>query len=375
MTRHESAPRKLELHRLPWAQAQARSSLAQRVRSLEIVWGEQSWRLTLTPSVVPGPLCAGETEWCVQVLWAGVPIDLVLPAGLVQAWLLAKWPELDAGEIPDSMAAVAMEEACEAMVSTVAGADLGPIRIDRLSRGPAEGAPMELAFDVQAVNAQSVLVGRLAVGPLGLSLLARLAAERPQVRNDLPSEDLPMAWRAHIGCTWLAVNEVARLSVGDSVLLEDSLIHDDGQLWIACGSLGLRAVMQGASLVVTTPFKAGGWTMQANGEEVVLSEGPDSIDQLPLRVTFDLGDLAMTLGQVRELQVGQSIDLGQPLTSAVRVRVNGLLIGLGELVDIDGRMGVTVTSLARRKTTDAPRMTLGQEAAPALDTESDVESL
>ncbi len=104
-------------------------------------------------------------------------------------------------------------------------------------------------------------------------------------------------------------------------------------------------------------------------------EGPDSIDQLPLRVTFDLGDLAMTLGQVRELQVGQSIDLGQPLTSAVRVRVNGLLIGLGELVDIDGRMGVTVTSLARRKTTDAPRMTLGQEAAPALDTESDVESL
>ena len=53
----------------------------------------------------------------------------------------------------------------------------------------------------------------------------------------------------------------------------------------------------------------------------------------------------MPLGQLGQLAVGQSFDLGRPLAGAVRVRANGALVALGELVEIDGRLGVALTQL------------------------------
>ncbi len=58
----------------------------------------------------------------------------------------------------------------------------------------------------------------------------------------------------------------------------------------------------------------------------------------------------MTLSEIRLLQPGQVLDLGKPLASAVNIRANGTLIGLGELVEIDGRLGVSVAMLAEAQT-------------------------
>ena len=41
----------------------------------------------------------------------------------------------------------------------------------------------------------------------------------------------------------------------------------------------------------------------------------------------------------------ESFDLGRPLADAVRVRANGALVALGELVEIDGRLGVALTRI------------------------------
>ena len=49
--------------------------------------------------------------------------------------------------------------------------------------------------------------------------------------------------------------------------------------------------------------------------------------------------------ELGQLAVGQSFDLGRPLAGAVRVRANGALVALGELVEIDGRLGVALTQL------------------------------
>lgn len=69
------------------------------------------------------------------------------------------------------------------------------------------------------------------------------------------------------------------------------------------------------------------------------------LEPLPLRLVFDLGERAMTLGELQSLQVGQSLDLGRPLSSSVTLRVNGAQVGTGELVEIDGRLGVTISAL------------------------------
>ncbi|WP_218122604.1 FliM/FliN family flagellar motor switch protein [Propionivibrio dicarboxylicus] len=63
---------------------------------------------------------------------------------------------------------------------------------------------------------------------------------------------------------------------------------------------------------------------------------------------FDLGERSITLGELKALRAGQVLELDRPLGTLVNVRANGRLIATGELVDIDGRLGVSIATLAMR---------------------------
>lgn len=76
-----------------------------------------------------------------------------------------------------------------------------------------------------------------------------------------------------------------------------------------------------------------------------------ALDRLLMRVAFDVGERTMTLGELQALHEGQVIELGQPLSTAVSIRVNGALVGTGEMVEVDGRLGVSVTSIFERNET------------------------
>jgi flagellar motor switch/type III secretory pathway protein FliN len=53
----------------------------------------------------------------------------------------------------------------------------------------------------------------------------------------------------------------------------------------------------------------------------------------------------MSLRQVLDLAVGQIVTLGRPLAGPFELRAAGRLIGRGELVDVDGELGVRIVSL------------------------------
>ncbi|MFY8103293.1 MAG: type III secretion system cytoplasmic ring protein SctQ [Ramlibacter sp.] len=345
-------------------QVQARDVLAQRVQALQVDWGGSTWTLTLTPSMACGALDVGDGECCLQCAWASVAWDLVLSQGVVQARIRARYPQVDASEIPEPIAAACLEEAVQSLAAAIESLGYGSARIDQLLQGPAQTRPMAHVFDLRARCGDVVVVARLGTSPLGLSLLADLACGLPPAANDLPVESLPMVWRAEIGCTWLAAHEVACLSVGDSVLLEQSHFDGDRRLWLACADMGLRVVIGATGLTVATPLDEEGWTMHPDPDVSPSPADQVAIDHLPLRLVFDLGEVAMPLEAVRQLQAGQTIDLGHPLERAVRVRVNGVHIATGELVDIDGHLGVTLTALVRRPQTSAPRITARAGAAP-----------
>ena len=79
--------------------------------------------------------------------------------------------------------------------------------------------------------------------------------------------------------------------------------------------------------------------------------------------------------ELQALHEGQVIELGQPLSTAVGIRVNGSLVGTGELVEVDGRMGVSVTSVFGRNETFEVLGALdgfdaGGERAPQADGEA-----
>lgn len=373
MTLPEPAISPLRLPGLGIQQAGERTLLAQRLQAVDVSWGEQVWSLSLTPTPEPGPLVAGETEWCIQLSWGSVPMDLIVPADIVPSWLRARQADLDVSEIPEALAAVLLEEACGAMSASLERLRQGAVRIERIVRGPAEGRPLEHGFLVHAVCRDVVVFGRIAAGPLGLAVMARLARELPAMVNGLEMDEIKPAWRVEVGCTRLTLHDMERLAVGDFVVIEHSFFHPGKRLWLALGDLGLRVALEISQLVVESPLGPGGWTMQADPDEAPAPPNSESLDQLPLCVVFDLGEVSMPLGEVRRLQVGQSIELGRPLARAVRVRINGMQVATGELVEIDGHLGVTLTAVARLAAPSAPRMTprRGRRATPGAEPQAE----
>lgn len=68
---------------------------------------------------------------------------------------------------------------------------------------------------------------------------------------------------------------------------------------------------------------------------------------IPVRLTFSLGALRLTMGDVARLRPGSLLELKQGLPPHVSIEANGLPIGAGELVELDGRLAVEITQWAR----------------------------
>lgn len=69
-------------------------------------------------------------------------------------------------------------------------------------------------------------------------------------------------------------------------------------------------------------------------------------DTLEVRIDFDLGHLHLPLQELRQLQPGYSFDLNMSNAHPVRIVAGQQVIGYGELVQIDERLGVRVVHLA-----------------------------
>jgi type III secretion system YscQ/HrcQ family protein len=84
------------------------------------------------------------------------------------------------------------------------------------------------------------------------------------------------------------------------------------------------------------------------GSDIAVDERPahDSLSQLPLQVTFDVGDCEMCFSELQKLQPGSIIPLTSKMPEVVRVSVNGRVIASGELIEIDGKIGVMLARLA-----------------------------
>lgn len=73
-------------------------------------------------------------------------------------------------------------------------------------------------------------------------------------------------------------------------------------------------------------------------------EGADLLADIPLQIAVEIGRVAVTADQVVAMKPGQVIDLNKLPGEPVELSVNGKIVGRGELVDIEGHLGVKVLS-------------------------------
>jgi type III secretion protein Q len=78
-----------------------------------------------------------------------------------------------------------------------------------------------------------------------------------------------------------------------------------------------------------------------------IEDDATELDDLPVRLAFELGRLELPLAEITTLGVGHVFELGRDTTQPVDILANGRRIGCGRIVDIAGSLGVQIVRIGR----------------------------
>jgi flagellar motor switch protein FliM len=90
-------------------------------------------------------------------------------------------------------------------------------------------------------------------------------------------------------------------------------------------------------------LKKDGTMADGEGRKV---QGAELLNDVPLQLVVELARVAITAQEVLELHVGKVLDLGRGPGEPVELSINGRVVARGELVEIDGQLGVRIASLS-----------------------------
>ena len=148
--------------------------------------------------------------------------------------------------------------------------------------------------------------------------------------------------------------EIASLRIGDALLVDWPLERAPNGAWIGPallaspgGELGIavelqqdgRAVLRGEVISMAAPQMKGEDDM-AEGEGK--SQLVENIGDVPVLLRIEVGVARMAARDWAALTVGDVISLGRPVGQSVVLRVGGVPVALGDLVEIDGDVGVRI---------------------------------
>lgn len=160
---------------------------------------------------------------------------------------------------------------------------------------------------------------------------------------------LPIAIPIDVGEAILPLAECNALSRGDIVRLAASAFDVTGRAIVRVGpcALQLRWLDTHRCFEVENMTHA----PSASPEDPSVSAdtgsagAASSIDtgSIPVRLSFSLGALGTTVGEIAALRPGALLELKRGMPPEVTIEANGVAIGSGELVDLDGRLAVEIT--------------------------------
>ncbi len=272
----------------------------------------------------------------IALRWGEHDIALRCPAELVRDALLALDPELaPLAALPPDLAGLLLEAAGADIIQQWERASGQSVAVREVMHDDAptpdglamalHGGAMRCRMHLECTPSQAAAI--LASWPV---------APRPMDRLVLPAV-------IRLGATTLLGGVVASLRPGDAVLLQRHAAP--GMLVVAGWVAALRRTDDGWTLAEAPrpgPDDEGGWTMADQQANVLAAANPDDI---PVTLTFEVGHLDMALGELRRLGPGSVIELGRSRHELVEIAAHGRTVGQGELVEIEGAVGVRIVRL------------------------------
>jgi len=168
----------------------------------------------------------------------------------------------------------------------------------------------------------------------------------PAAAWDLDGMTVPAT--AQVGRLALSKRVLASLRPGDVLLGQDGIDTQSGRLVLA-GGFGADMVKVAENWLLTEAPATMQHYPSNDTEEDAADGGEADLADIPVRLAFDIGHLDLPLSRLREMDAGTILDLQRGTAEFVGITANGRRIGRGELVDIEGTLGVRITRIFGRE--------------------------
>lgn len=195
-----------------------------------------------------------------------------------------------------------------------------------------------LFFRLQRPEPGPGLRGHALLSPAALEILAPIFSRLP-----LPTtETLPdpgFFGRVILGTTSLSQDLFASLEPHDIVMLDGNPSNQPLALQARFSPhLVIRGVLNDSCLEVEEIME----DPKTQPEDSNATPTLANLDALDVQLTFELGQLNVTLAQLKQLKSGMCLDLQKDMEHPVTIRANGKPVARGEIVQIDERLGVRI---------------------------------
>lgn len=155
--------------------------------------------------------------------------------------------------------------------------------------------------------------------------------------------EVPIPVRFRAGYTLISLRLLRQIEKHDVILIDENFISEKESISVFISeNYGFSARLENSKIIVSENLRK----IMANSAGIDNSNDLEKIDDLEIRLDFDLGERTVSLSDLRLISPGYVFDLGRDLRKSVVIRANGKIVGHGELVDIDGVSGVSVLSLS-----------------------------
>lgn len=175
--------------------------------------------------------------------------------------------------------------------------------------------------------------------------------------------------RVEIGQVEISAGDLAHLIAGDVVLVDGLSCRPDrgeggtARMKVGQGRLGhvaaeltpveggfqaeVKGIVLGATPGPGEPPDASTFPGVKGRDDVEGNpEGADLMNDIPLQISVELARVPITGEELIGLKVGQVFDLGRTADEPLELSVNGRVVARGELVEVEGNLGVRIISLA-----------------------------
>jgi len=162
---------------------------------------------------------------------------------------------------------------------------------------------------------------------------------------DLPVLSLRMAAAA------ITAGAIERLALDDVMLSDLECQPDNAAIAVIVEHLVIPVELSPAGIVITArPLRGRDSSWEWSMGNPTEFSGPtglhdSDLDDLPVRLVFELGRVELSLGEFQRLAPGALVPLARPLDEPIDIMANGRRLGRGTLVRIGESLGVRIVSL------------------------------